>query len=416
MGSLQKRSSGAKHTEIESTSEEKVMNRLNLSLSSLVFLSLFAVGCSDDPSEEVESGRYALASLVFDDQGSNMYLALLDDLEQDVDLSKTREYPGGSDLWVRGGDAFVTNAEESTVTQHAIEDGQLIEGETISFKDWGAGVSFWSIAFAGDKALLEYDQGYVMWDPKAMEITGEIEMPEVEVPEGFHLVAGYADRAAVERDGKLYHAYYVVTDDSDFEYVNYSYIAVIDVKSEKLVDWIEAPCPGLDFGSQDEEGNLYFSSWVFAAGAATVLDQPETCVVQLPAGSNKPKRWATFSDLTDGLEGAALYATQDGQGMFVALDPEHATGDVTDPDNVTHNNNWRVWSFNFETKEATRVDGLPWNSGGLYWSKLGDDIGLLLPKNDYSATTLYLFEDADPTRSKKALEVDGWATRIFALD
>jgi hypothetical protein len=122
-----------------------------------------------------------------------------------------------------------------------------------------------------------------------MEITRTIPLPALTAPaQGLQLMNGYSDRSAVVRDGRLYQPLYW-TDETYFEFAPSSPIAVIDLATDTVLGTLDAPCPGLDFATQAENGDLYFSSWIFAAGGAAVIAQPATCVARIPAGGSQPE-------------------------------------------------------------------------------------------------------------------------------
>jgi hypothetical protein len=88
----------------------------------------------------------------------------------------------------------------------------------------------------------------------------------------------------VLRGNKLFVPVCWTNEEDFFSYDAKSRIMGIDTEKDELVESLEAPCPGLDFATEDEDGNIYFSSWVFAPPAAAVLDQPTTCIAKIAVG------------------------------------------------------------------------------------------------------------------------------------
>ena len=380
-------------------------------------LSITACGDNDpDPARGVTDPAFALSTLIFNADQSSLYVMLIDSLENpNVALARAREFPGSADMWVHNGFVYVANSEDLSVTKFDIEDGALDARGRVSFSSFGlSSVGFWNNTFvAPDKAYMSNGaSAYVVWNPDVMEIAGTIELNAWNPPRGFEVKHSFHDRGSVIRDGKLYHPFYV-SDESFYLHQMTSFIAVIDIETDSVDEVLSAPCPGLDFVTRDEDDNLYFSSWVFAAGGATVLQQPETCISRLPAGSNTLETWSSFKNLTGGLEGAALYYVGDGTGVMTALDPSHFTGDAQDAAAVTSGVNWRLWSVDFQTKSASVIEEIDWNTGAHYsWPVGRDDIMLL---GDFATTTAYRHAQSSHQTPTELFEVTGWAIRIFDL-
>ncbi|MEN0067625.1 MAG: hypothetical protein AAGA48_36170, partial [Myxococcota bacterium] len=361
---------------------------------------------------------YALSTLVFGPDQTSLYVMLIDSLDNpDVDLANAREFPGAADMWVHDGFVYVANGEDLTMTKFAVEDGELVEQDRIGFGASGAtNVAFWNNTFvASDKAYLSLGvDGYVIWNPDAMEITGSIDLDAWNPPDNFVARHGFHDRSTALRDGKLYHPFYA-SDPSFFVQLQTSSIVVIDVETDTVEDIVDVPCPGLDFVTRDESDNLYFSSWVFAAGGAAVLDQPQTCISRLEAGSDAFDTWSSFRDLAGGLEGAALYYTGDGTGILAALDPTNVTKNGEDAAAVTFGANWRMWSVDFDNISASRIEDIDWNAGAHYSWPVDDGNIMLLAEGDFSATTAYQHSTELAQSPAELFEIQGWTIRIFDL-
>ncbi len=382
-------------------------------------MSVATGGCSDDDSDSDVGGQaFALSTIVFGPDQSSLFVLLLDSLEDaNTDLANAREFPGSADMWVHNGFVYIGNNEDLSVTKFAVEGGQLVQQSRVSFSSFGpTSVAFWNNSFVAlDKAYMSNGPNeYIVWNPDSMETLGTIELDDWAPPSGFVARHGFHDRSAVIRDGKLYHPFYF-SDESFFLHHTTSFIAVVDIETDTVEEVLEAPCPGLDYVTRDDDDNLYFSSWVFAAGGAAVLEQPKTCIVQLAAGSSMPAVWSGFDALTSGLEGAALYHVGDGMGIFAALDPDRATGDASDAAAVTFGAHWRLWTVRFDDHSATLIEEVDWNAGAHYSWPLGNEDILLLPKGDFSATTAYRYELGGNASLTELLDTGGWAIRVFAL-
>src|SRR5262249_5746600 len=152
---------------------------------------------------------------------------------------------------------------------------------------------------------------------------------------------------------------------------------VVDVARDEVVDVLEAPCPGLDFATQDDAGNFYFSSWVFAPGGAAVLDQPTTCVAKLPVGEDTPEKLFDFPDLTEGRQGGGMRYLGEGKALLSVLHDERSTSD--DVTEVTYGANWQFWLYDLEQGSAEPVDGIPFNAGAAYDAFVDGKPHILVP-------------------------------------
>ena len=174
---------------------------------------------------------------------------------------------------------------------------------------------------------------------------------------------------------------------------------------------IEAPCPGLDHVSQDEEGNLYFSAWVFAPAGAALHDQPATCVAKIAKGEDTATLAFNVKDATGGLEGGVLRYTGDGKASIAVLHPDHAE-DQTDIQGVAWGNTWKFWSYDFATNKATENDSIPWNAGSAYGSVVDGKTYILL-QTEGDGTTI--FDVSNPAEAKSVFKVEGWTMRLLKL-
>jgi hypothetical protein len=382
-------------------------------------LIVFAAACGGDGGDDDTGGEHAyiLGSLVFGPEATTSYVSVLDSLEpQTVDYNKAHEFSGAADVWVHGSSVFVADDETLMITKYSVEGHDLVAHEAIGFSGFGiTDFGFWRNVFVSDdKAYFSNGSTqYVVWNPTTMEITGTLALPALDAREGFKAFPGYSDRAALLRDGKLYQPLYW-TDDTYFRYTPDSRIAVIDVATDHVVDVIDAPCPGLDFGSADAAGNLYFSSWIYAAGAAAVLDQPATCVFEVPADGSAPRVATTFADIAGGREGAALRFLSGGRAVFSVLHDERFTVDpTTDPSVPTFGPNWRFWSYNPTTQAGAELDAIDWNAGAQYSFDIDGKDYMLVAAGDYGATTIY--DLGDPAKPAATFDALGWSTRLFKL-
>jgi hypothetical protein len=192
-----------------------------------------------------------------------------------------------------------------------------------------------------------------------------------------------------------------------------SRIVVTDVAADNVVDVIEAPCPGLDYATVDAAGNAYFSAWVYAAGGAAVLDQPTTCVFELPA-EGEPGVAFDFPSKTGGHQGGVMRTVGNGRALLSVLhDERFPASDAPSAADLTFADNWRFWSYDFASATATPIEAIDWNAGAQYSFDIDAKTYMLVAAADYSSTTIYGL--ADGQSLTPTFNTPGWATRLFKL-
>ncbi len=389
-------------------------------------LGLSSSACSDDDSSDpAGTGSstgplYAVVTQLASSEEALSYLKTLDGLEpQKVDLDDSREFTGLADAWVWEGALYIAEQETMEITKFSVEGSELVAEESVNFGDYGLdALAFWVNAFVSPtKAyVVNGTTEYIVWNPKTMEIEGTVPMPELEEKDGLEPFASYTDRSIAVRDGLFYHPFYYTNDDY-FEYAQNSSIAVYDIETDELVRVIDAPCPGLDQVTQDEEGNLYFSPWTYAPAAAALAGQPSACVVKIAPESNEAELVFSPKDATGGLEGGVFRYTGDGKGMLAVFDPDHASEeDMEDPQSVAWGNNWKFWSYDLETQEADENDSIGWNAGSAYGSVIDGKSYIYMPTDngtDEGGSTI--FDISNPNEAKELFTVDGWTMRLIKL-
>jgi hypothetical protein len=174
-------------------------------------------------------------------------------------------------------------------------------------------------------------------------------------------------------------------------------------------------CPNLNFATRDDDGNIYFSNWVFGVLGALTLDKPSTCAVRIPAGSDQLDDWTfRFADVTDGREGAALAYIGDGKMLMSVFHEERVEiSEHTSPADLEGSADWRYWTLDLETMQAEPVNAIDFNAGGLYAERIEGRLYLLVPSADYGSTTAYGWDDDGEV--SKAWRITGWSSRLFAL-
>src|SRR5687768_11539618 len=66
-------------------------------------------GGGGEPADSNAEPRYVIATAISDDEAANTYVGVLDSLDEELDLSRAREFGGWSDLAVIGEWVFVSS-------------------------------------------------------------------------------------------------------------------------------------------------------------------------------------------------------------------------------------------------------------------------------------------------------------------
>lgn len=370
----------------------------------------------DGGTGNVDQSGYAVASLAFGTDETSLFVTLVDALDgRVVDFADSREFVGSGDMWIHDGSVFVAEASALTITKFSVENGAMVETGKVSFGNYGlTDLGFWVNTFVSPtKAyLINGTTEHIVWNPSTMEITGTVPLPTLTEHEGFTPFASYSDRSVVLRDGLLYQPVYF-TDESFFSYTQDSEVLVLDVETDTFQPSIVTPCPGLDFATSDSNGDIVFSNWVYAAGGAAFLDQPQTCVSRIAVGASEATVDFDFADIAQGRQGAGFNYTGEGKALFATLHDERVTEPEPDPSAATFGSNWRFWSYDAATQSAAMIEAIDWNAGAAYWAKVDDRAHILVPSGDYTSTIFY--DVTDPTTPVDVLQTDGWSLRLFAV-
>jgi hypothetical protein len=398
-----------------------MVRRTRLPIASLASL-VFHVGCSgssnDGPSGATETAapRFAVATAVSDDSGANTYVRVLSEFEDELDLTKAREFPGWSDLGSVGKYLFVSSGEAPTIWRFTVdEEGELAGGgadDTIDFGNYVSDANFYNQMLVSEtKAYLIGEGEYVVWNPTTLEITGTIPFPKLADRDGIPAFFGL-DRSAVVRDGKLFHTV-SWGDTENLVFLPDSRLVVLDTEKDEVERVLEVPCPDLAVGDRDEAGNMYFSNWVYSPGGTLLMEGPAACAVRVLAGSEEiDPDWTFNYGQADGHEGATMGYLGRGKWLYSSFtnDPESYGDDWFE---WLFGNHWELRTLDPKTQQTAIVDGTPLNGGGYYTARLDGTMHVLLPGDSYTTTTVYAI-DAQGSATQK-MHMDGWSTRMVAL-
>jgi hypothetical protein len=366
---------------------------------------------------------YAVMYEVYDDTGSTSYLNLLDSLDIDqVDLSQAREFGSGrAFIQSYEGKLFVGDAESPTVTRYVVaEDGQLIAEGKLSFANYGLTTGqfdAWNVTFINPtKAyLLDFREGTtIIWNPSTMEIVGEIPPADEFYREGY----SFESTPGALRDGKLFRTVNWVNYD-DAEYSTDFLLAIYDVESDEILELVQetrCPVPG-NLVQQDEDGNIYFSNWVWPVAGTILREAPVPCVLRIEPGQDRfASEWTLdYREVTDGRHGAMFSYVGDGRALLSAFYDERTSFDgTTDPWSYVGSNNWRIWSMDIQSRVGAPLEGIDFNAGAFTPLRFDDRLFLLVPGGEEANWATQLYEVAEG-RALPRVKLPGWSYQLVKL-
>jgi hypothetical protein len=378
-----------------------------LSTSSLLRLGSWLLGvplagCGDSGGDAAspvitDGPLYAINTRVYGiDFGTpSSYISLVADLEGgDMTLDAALEVPGAGSLWgVPGsGELYFVSAENLTVTRYRLAASGSLE-QTGRLGLTGVGVSGLvteAITFHGPGRGFLFDLGSALaveLDLVAMEITTTHDLAEMLIDsseltflaqDGFH-----------RRGGELVGAVYGST--ALFDTVaDVSKVGFFDPTTGAL-EVIEAPCGGLNYSFEAENGDFYFSTdpWVAAIHALDAARAPAPCMARLPAGSRVFDPTVTaLNEVTGGIAGGII-PSSDGSAYVRVLDeavfPLSAETDFLAPFSVPA---WTTWRIELpHPVSASRVDR-PHIAGGIKFARIGGQVYQNESSGDFASTLL----------------------------
>ncbi|MEM1406581.1 MAG: hypothetical protein AAGG59_07395 [Bacteroidota bacterium] len=139
------------------------------------------------------------------DAPRTIYLNVLSDLTDEIDLADAFEFNGNSRVRVFNGKVYIFDSERVLIIKHSIsENNVLVEEDRFSLAQLGVGGFLGIIAFVNDEyALLRPSGGrqFVVWNPTTMEVRNTIDFP-ADSPDSF--ITSNIGTVSVSPDGKVF--------------------------------------------------------------------------------------------------------------------------------------------------------------------------------------------------------------------
>jgi len=345
---------------------------------------------------------YALHVVVFDPEfNATSYVALTDTLDlSQVTLDSAREFPGWITIATVGGRLLVANEADPTVTSYEITaGGEWQQNARLSFLDYGVqDAGFGRQWFVNEhKAYVELDvTKRVVWDPTDFVIRGVKENSGLELERaGLELEPGL-NRQLRLRKGPLLRPFYYADKNDWLTYAPTSQIASYDPETDEESAIIDAPCPGLHLGTQDEQGRTYFGLWDALPKLALYGQGPKPCVARTRPDGSLDEAWRPDLSTWAGDRFVMVFRyVKDGIALANVLHHEELGADFSGPydpdvgDEVENGEHYRVWRFDLEHETAQPVEGLPKTPWGFHASDIDGHSFIFLPYDEWGRTRVF---------------------------
>jgi hypothetical protein len=415
------------------------------------FLAAFAFGCGDDepsaidasagrPSgeQQAEGGTttpvqgldastgqplYAINLEVYSGDTSTTYVNVLKSLDvSSIDVRQAIELTGGrANIAVNDGKLFVAVPATPLIRRYAVSDqGTFMADGEMNLAAYGstpAGLDEWTNVFiSATKAYLAYDDTVLVWNPSTLQIVKEIDLSKLPpVPAGNWTRDG---SGMVLRGNRVYRTTYFA-DWMAWDTSRQSWLLAFDTDTDTLVEVTQDDrCPSLgNRPDRDEQGNLYFSNWVWNVGETYKKDAPKSCVLRLPPNSDKFDDWKlTYADVTGGREGAMFAYLGNGKAVISVFNVADAKNEPsTTVDELVAQDVWQLHSLDLATKAVTLIPGLPANSGAVSTYHIDGRNYVFLPTGGWSKTAAYELVGTDAVSAEKRFEATGWSYQLYRL-
>ncbi|MEM8894918.1 MAG: hypothetical protein AAGC88_10095, partial [Bacteroidota bacterium] len=139
------------------------------------------------------------------DAPRTIFLNVLSDLTDEIDLADAFEFNGNSRVRVFNGKVYIFDSEQVQVIKYSIDaNNVLVEEDRFSLAQLGAEGFLGIIAFVNDEYALVLANGldqFVIWNPTTMELRGTINRPD-DSPDNFSI--SNIGTVGVSPDGKVF--------------------------------------------------------------------------------------------------------------------------------------------------------------------------------------------------------------------
>ncbi|HTU60257.1 MAG TPA: hypothetical protein VMF89_17525, partial [Polyangiales bacterium] len=251
-----------------------------------------------------------------------------------------------------------------------------------------------------------------VWNPSTLKIIGEIPGPDI-VQEGYNL-----ESVAVIRGNRMYRIFTFLNYDTWEFLAKPQYLAVYDLDKDELIDLSEETrCPQLySRPFSDDQGDLYFSGWVWTPALTLTGDYPASCALRIKKGEDAfDQSWQLnfAKDVTEGREAGIMRYLGDGKVLLDVFHDERVKIDAkTDAQELANTPNWRLWTVDLATKKGEPMESFDFKAGGYTDLEVDGRTFLMVPNDDYSETTAFEIVDGE---AEERFKIQGSSYQMLKL-
>ncbi|MET0342362.1 MAG: hypothetical protein ABW252_15265 [Polyangiales bacterium] len=362
------------------------------------------------PSTPAAKSIYEITTAVYRPDGMDVYVNLSNGVDfNKVDLTKAKQFPAYTGIEVIGGAIFAADGSGPTLTKYEISDA--LEWKEVGKLDFSAYpldtdnyLNFYFQAIKDANSVYLFNgkdkTSRVVWNPATLKIVGQFDDTAIPPAANGETINNGGNRTGI-RDyvGPVVKAFSKSIGDDGV--APKSWLAVYDPATYKERAVIEIPCPDLNQGTKDEEGNIYFSSTRNASLDALYKTGPATCVVKVKADGTLDTAFGNkdWKSLTGGHYGLNFRYLAQGKALALVLHEERWTKPFTAPINPEDaeklNADPKLW-------ELELVDIAAGTSKPFTGLKPEHDIGSYLITANYDGRTFIVLQ-LDEEMAKSAL-------------
>ncbi|MET0341548.1 MAG: hypothetical protein ABW252_11155 [Polyangiales bacterium] len=363
---------------------------------------------------------FAVRSQVISPEGVTTYVSLVSSLDEaDLSLTNAVELNGYVTIDGRDGDLYVSDREQQKVTRYAVDT----TGPKPTIREVGS-VGLGAYAFVPDALTATRDANKVYLtndgnptllklDPARMSLAGELTLPNLTRPS----FRSRSSRTLSNEQGVMRTFFFqhqqdtLYSEDTQVVWVDDATDTVKSVATEQR-------CPVLNKLSQDEQGNTYFSTWLYGAAIHLRGKGAATCALRMRAGQTvmDPDWKLDYAALTDGRGAAELSYVRNGKAILSVFHDERTTPADAEksPYELAGTLNWRIWSVDLEANKAAPLEDIPWSAGDHLHFETDGRFFVFIPGSEWKETTIYEVL-GDATSAVPRVTGRGWITKVVRL-
>lgn len=352
---------------------------------------------SGDDASTTDTPLYAINARVFSADFSNQvsYLMLVGQLDEgEATLDRAVEVNGSGSLWGGpvGGELYFVGGENLRISKYVVDDSGQLEKESNEIGLLSSGVSSIdteALAFDGDRGFF-FDLGSeqaLEFDLNEMSLVDSHDLSDLRINSSS---ITYLGEGGFKRRGDEFVGVTFGSNALFDEVGEVSRLGFFD-PSDGSLEVIDAPCGGLQYSFEADNGDWYFATdpWVAGVHALDNSRSPEPCLARLPAGSRQfDEETISLNETTQGITGGIIpgpngtaFVRVLDQGVFPLTDE---TGYI-DPFSAPA---WRTWRIDLADPESSVELGREPIAGGIKFAVV-DGVGYQNESAaDFSTTTL----------------------------